>query len=70
MDNYLDQLYVASPIPKLKQLYARAGLALTGAWLSWLRSGELFGMDWDGNTVIEPKDGPKHCLPPGVGAIL
>jgi hypothetical protein len=27
-------------------------------------------MDWDGNTVIEPEDGPKHGLPSGVGAVL
>jgi hypothetical protein len=70
MDTYLDQLFGVSHTPEPKRLYARAGLALTGAWLSWLRSGELFGMDWDGNTVIEPEDGPQHGLPSGVGAIL
>jgi hypothetical protein len=70
MEGYVDQLFLAAKTPQLRRLYARVGLTVVSAWLSWLRGGELFGMDWDGNDVIEPETGPSRGLPPGVGAVL
>jgi hypothetical protein len=66
----VDQLYLSAKISILRCLYAQVSLALVSAWLSWLQSGELFGMDWDGVDVAEPPDGPTRGLPLGVGTVL
>jgi hypothetical protein len=70
MEGHIDQLNQAAPTPYFRHLYARVGLTVVSAWLSWLRGGELFGMDWDGNTVVKPAAGPSRGLPSGVGAVL
>jgi hypothetical protein len=47
-----------------------AGLANLNAYFGWLRSGaELFSLQRDEITIIEPIDGPLHGLSPNVGAL-
>lgn len=38
-------------------------------WLSWLRGGELFGLEWEDVTIVGPADGPTLGLDLGIGAI-
>ena len=49
--------------------FARAGLANTLLWISWLRSSEAFGLCFDDVAVIHPNDGASAELPPGCGAV-
>jgi hypothetical protein len=47
-----------------------AGLANLLGYLGWLRGTELFSINHEDVTIIEPANGPLHELPPNVGAVL
>jgi hypothetical protein len=70
IDNHLETSYTNASTPVQRRLLARAGMANLGAWLGWLRGGELFGLDWDGVSVIEPGTGAAHDIPGNHGAVI
>jgi hypothetical protein len=47
-----------------------AGLANLLAYLGWLRGTELFSLEGDDVTVVDPSDGPLYDLPLHVGAVI
>ena len=69
-DIFCQERYAACPRRSDRLFWARMGLANTLLWLGWLRSSELFGLQWGDVGIIPPADGPKHDLPPHIGAIL
>ena len=69
LDRLLEQRWGASE-EEGKADIVRAALANTLLWLGWLRSSELFGLRVCDVTLIAPRDGRKHDLPAGVGALL
>ena len=48
---------------------AKAGLANLIFWLGWLRSTEAFSLRFSDCELTLPADGPRHDLPPGIGAL-
>ena len=69
-DILCQERYAAGVRRSDRLFWARLGLANTLLWLGWLRSSELFGLQWGDVGVISPADGPKHDLPPNIGAVL
>ena len=69
-DQYFDTNYLAATLREDRRRWAMAGLANALLWLAWLRSSELFGLRWMDVECIPPADGPRHDLPPNVGALL
>jgi hypothetical protein len=61
--------YVTATSRHAQQETALAGLAHLILWLGWLRSGECFGLRWCDFSVVEPRNGPVHDLPIGLGAV-
>ncbi len=56
--------------PEDKRQAALAGFANLLFWLGWLRSSEGFGLRWADIEVVQPSEGAKKELPPGVGCLL
>ena len=62
-------LYAACSNDVQRLEYLTAGAANCADWLSWLRSNELFSLDWEDVFVVQPADGPRLGLEPGQGCI-
>jgi hypothetical protein len=67
LDQDLNQRYLAARDPTERCRFATAGLANLSLWLAWLRSSEVFGLEWCNLGVTEPQDGPQEDLPLGCG---
>jgi hypothetical protein len=70
MDTWLNSLYLSATDAHHRHEYALGGLANLLLWVSWLRGGEAFSLEWQDLHVIWPPQGPEHDLPPGTGALL
>ena len=68
-DQHCHRAYRDAPNDFARLEIATAGATNTGAWLSWLRGSELFGLDWEDATVTQPQHGPVLGLEVGNGAI-
>jgi hypothetical protein len=79
----LNGRHIAWNIRHRTHLYSQPGLSLISkynlaaanvaelfAWLGWLRSAEIFGVEWDDVEVIQPEDSVSRGLPLDTGAIL
>jgi hypothetical protein len=69
IDGHLDASFCSATTMEARREFALAGLANCGAWMAWLRGGELFGLEWAGVRVIEPEMASAHDLPTGTGAV-
>lgn len=70
LDSWFDSHYQGTQSAILRAPWALAGFANLLLWLSWVRGGELFSLEWGDLTCIWPHQGPSHDLPPGTGALL
>jgi hypothetical protein len=61
----LNQRYLGTRTPTDRHRFATVGLANLSLWLAWLRSSEVFGLDWCDRGVREPRNGPQEDLPLG-----
>jgi hypothetical protein len=68
MDSELDRLFQKATGDEAHEL-ACAGTINLLAYLGWLRSGEVFGLQLPDVTILIPEDGPTRGLPPGGGAV-
>jgi hypothetical protein len=69
IDKCLKEALKIASSPDYRHELICAGLANLIAYFGWLRSTELFSLQRDEITIIEPIEGPLHGLPPNVGAI-
>uniref|UniRef100_A0A7S1ZL27 Uncharacterized protein n=1 Tax=Trieres chinensis TaxID=1514140 RepID=A0A7S1ZL27_TRICV len=68
-DWYVDQIG-RTTCPRARHcLHVARAINLT-AWLTWLRSQELFSLDWPSVDQIPPHQGSTAGLPPGIGVLL
>ena len=69
IDNHLNQLYVKATSSIQKHDLACAGTINLKAYLGWLRSREVFGVDPSDVNLILPQKGPTRGLPMNIGAV-
>jgi hypothetical protein len=69
LDQDLEQRYRATGYPHIRRTLALAGFANLSLWLGWLRSSEVFDLEWRDVSALEPRHGPQEDLPPGCGAL-
>lgn len=66
---HLDSLWSRCVDPLGRREIAAAAVAHLLAWLGWLRSAELFSLQWSAVKITRPALGPSVGLALGVGAI-
>lgn len=69
INNQLEAAYQRATQPHTRHEIAAAAAANLVLWLGWLRGGEAFSLLREDIKVINPRDGARHGLPPGVGYV-
>ena len=70
LDMWFESLYHGAPPGGTRLSHAQAGLTNILLWLSWLRGGELFDIQWKDVDLIWPGEGGSLDLPLDLGAVL
>lgn len=66
---HLEGLWTAESRQDIRREIAAAAVTNLLGWLGWLRSAELFSLQWIDLKLTRPAHGPRIGLPWGVGAI-
>ena len=69
LDKYFETCYLGLAPGHDRDNYALAGLANLVLWLSWLRGGECFQLNWEDFHIIWPSESARYDIHP-CGALL
>ena len=66
---HLEAAWQKARHPMIRREIAAAAVTNLLGWLGWLRSAEVFSLQWTDLRLTRPADGPRIGLPLGVGAV-